>query len=126
MLGQTQDKQNKQIAVRVTERLDAYLLLELAGSCGLDAWPDDELAGIVWLRCEQKEVEELLESARPAAKLLRMRGLEALMEAVTLAGGKTSQNLREAVEQTQGAWLGCKFADAPDDRDVVAEAESEQ
>lgn len=60
------DQQQKEIAITVPRQIVGLLLVEIARSRGLYAWLDPEMAGIVWVRGTESEVERLLALAEPA------------------------------------------------------------
>jgi hypothetical protein len=95
----------KDIAISVPRRSIGLLLIEMAWSRGLNAWPDEELSGIVWIRCNESQVEEILELATLPAEMMKVRALENLANAIVLAGDKPSQELADAIKVAQGRLL---------------------
>ena len=100
-------QQNKDIAISVPERLVGLLLIEIAWSRGLEAWPDEEIPATVWILCTQDEVEEILALSETAGAYLRLQELQALKAAVILAGGEPSKELMDSIETVEDQCLGC-------------------
>lgn len=99
--------QKKEIAISVPGRSIGLLLIEMAWSRGLNAWSDEELTGIVWIRCNESQVEEILELATLPAEMMKVRALENLANAIVAEGDKPSQELEEAITVAQGRLLAC-------------------
>lgn len=112
MSQKRESEENKRIAVLVPENFLVCLLLEMARSCGFNAWLDNELSGIVWIQSSEFEVQGLLVLLEPVGRLLELRKCEAVAEAVIAPGSKPSKELREAIAVAQGRFLGSVFAES--------------
>lgn len=97
MVDMNTNDENTLNVVRVADELVRYLLVELAWHRNLEAGIDSEAPREVVIRGQEDEVIDLLETARPAAKLLKARKLEIIAEAVIAAGGKPSAMLLEMI-----------------------------
>ena len=65
-----------------------------------------------YLRCGEEESAGLLEAASSVSHFLKLRHLEAMVEAAVLAGGKPSRGLLEELQRRQGYELGRRLLEA--------------
>lgn len=102
-------QQHKDIAISVPSRSIGLLLMEMASSRSLNAWSDPELHGIIWIRCNETQVGEILEQAALPAERMKVRALENLSKTIFSEGDVPPEELMQATEGAQGNYLGCLF-----------------
>ena len=96
-----ENEQNGIVVIRVPDRIVQFVLLELAWALDYAAWTRISTHELIWVECSKEEALELLELARPIQKLLRLRKLEVIAEAVLKAGARPSGDLLRAIRQTR-------------------------
>ena len=99
------DQQCKDIAIHVPWTFPCFILIEIARSCGFEAWPDKEIPGIVWIRCNERQVEKILELTSLTAELMKVRSLENLAKVIFEAGESPPRELIETIELSQSRFL---------------------
>jgi hypothetical protein len=112
MLQKIQNEESRVTTICVPDEMTGELVMELAREQGIDASVDTITGKKLWLSCGEEESAGLLETARSVSQLLKLRHLEAMVEAAVLAGGKPSGVLLEELQRTQGYELGRRLLEA--------------
>jgi hypothetical protein len=89
---------NKDIAISVPDKSIGLLLTGMAWLHGLKAWLDPELVGIVWIRGNESQVEEILDQVILPAEMMVVRALENLAKEIIKAGDTPSEELKEVIK----------------------------
>lgn len=84
--------------IRVPDRVTQFVVLELAWALGFAAWTRESTHELICVECSKGEAVELLELARPTQKLLKLRKLEVIAEAVLKAGATPSSDLQNTIK----------------------------